>query len=90
MTVPALETMVDPVPADVFERARAAGKSVSDAPFRYEAGGCNCGCNLSYDAAVSNIMRTSMLNQDQAEDSLNNANRARQELATQPRLVPEP
>lgn len=90
MTVPALETMVDPVPADVFERARAAGKSVSDAPFRYEAGGCNCGCNLSYDAAVSNIMRTSMLNQDQAEYSLDTANRARKEQAAQTRLVPEP
>lgn len=81
MTVPALETMIDPAPADVFARAKAAGKSVSDAPFRYEAGGCNCGCGLSYDAAVSNIMRKSMLNQDQAEYSLDTANSQRRKLA---------
>lgn len=80
MTVPALETMIDPIePANVFERAKAAGKSVSDAPFKYEAGGCNCGCGLSYDAAVSNIMKTGMLNRDQAEYSLDQANRLRAE-----------
>lgn len=83
MTVPALETMVDPTPVDVFERAKLAGKSVSDAPFRYEPGGCNCGCGLSYDAAVSNIMRKSMVNQDQAEFSLDTANSQRRHMASE-------
>lgn len=79
MTVPALETMIDAPSTDVFERAKSVGKSVSDAPFRYEPGGCTCGCNLSYDAAVSKIMRTGSLNVEQAEYSLDTANRLRAE-----------